>query len=201
MANEGVLFVPQNITSAEEFRAFNKRTFPRFSATDLDQLAQVYNIPRPDQIPDKRFATNGTSPPTAVYQSSFATGQQQRANALYGETTFYCPGYWLAEAFSSKGQSYQGWKYEFSVPPAQHGSDIEGTCTCGKPLLPFKLKIISNYTTKWSYVGLTLRSLLRHPRPTIPTRLRPRRPTNLGQLHCPQRPLGRAITPVLCFRE
>lgn len=138
MANEGILFVPQNITTAQDLRAFNKRTFPGFSPADFDELAQVYNIPQPNQIPGSRFATDGISPPTAVYQSSFATGQQQRANSLYGETTFYCPGYWLAEAFSTKSQSYQGWKYEFSVPPAQHGSDIEGTyCSPAFPFPPF----------------------------------------------------------------
>lgn len=37
---------------------------------------------------------------------------------LQAESTLDCPAYWLADAYQD-----QGWKYEFSVPPAYHSFD------------------------------------------------------------------------------
>lgn len=78
------------------------------------------------------FSTVGNSGPTALNQSEFGIGQQQRANNLYAETTFVCPSYWLADAFSSSNQvakyetndTRKAWKYQFSVPPSEHGADL-----------------------------------------------------------------------------
>lgn len=87
------------------------------------QLASIYQIPA--TIPGPLFSTLGTGTPTALNQSEFAIGQQQRANNLYAETTIVCPSYWLATAYSShKNSRAKGsWKYQYSVPPAQHGAD------------------------------------------------------------------------------
>lgn len=41
---------------------------------------------------------------------------------IYAETTFVCPSYWMAEAYSDKGRS--SYKYQYSVLPAVHGSDV-----------------------------------------------------------------------------
>lgn len=73
------------------------------------------------------FATTGDTGPTAVNQSNVGTGQQQRANNIYAETTFVCPSYWLAEAYSDNnfGQG-KAYKYQFSVLPATHGADVGG---------------------------------------------------------------------------
>ena len=79
-------------------------------------LQNTYNIP--DTAPGPRFATTGSSGPTALNQSSFATGQQQRAMNVYAETTIVCPSYWLAIAFPTS------WKYQFSPPPGEHASDL-----------------------------------------------------------------------------
>lgn len=62
--------------------------------------------------------------PTAVNVSTYGSGQQQRANNVFGETTFACPSYWLAEAFTNNGRA--AWKYQYSVIGALHGSDQSG---------------------------------------------------------------------------
>jgi len=67
------------------------------------------------------FATSGYTGPSALNESSVATGQQQRADNIYAETTFVCPSYWMAEAFSDYGRS--SYRYQFSVPAATHGAD------------------------------------------------------------------------------
>lgn len=81
------------------------------------------------------FDTLGDRGPTALNQSEFATGLQQKVFNIYSETTFTCPSYWLAEAFSSPPSGRdssspntriqkQSWKYQYSVTPAFHGADL-----------------------------------------------------------------------------
>jgi hypothetical protein len=41
---------------------------------------------------------------------------------MYGESTLVCPSYWLAEAYSANG-SLKGYKYQYSVQVAYHGTD------------------------------------------------------------------------------
>jgi hypothetical protein len=53
-----------------------------------------------------------------------ASGQQQRANNIYAETTFVCPSYWLSEAYT--GTNRRSYKYQYSIPAAQHGADVPG---------------------------------------------------------------------------
>lgn len=36
-----------------------------------------------------------------------------------------CPSYWLAAAFSSPGTGHHSYKYQYSVPTALHGYDLE----------------------------------------------------------------------------
>ena len=101
----------------------------------LSKLASIYNIPA--TIPGPLFSTLGTSNPTALNQSEFAIGQQQRANNLYAETTFVCPSYWLASAYSSQqtGPAKQSWKYQYSVPPSEHGADLDAYEAIGREAL------------------------------------------------------------------
>jgi hypothetical protein len=70
------------------------------------------------------FATTGLSGPTAINKSSVATGQQQRADNIYAETTFVCPSYWMTEAYT--GSDRTAFRYQYSVPAAQHGIDPFG---------------------------------------------------------------------------
>lgn len=41
--------------------------------------------------------------------------------AIYSETTFVCPSYWLAEAYSDYGRT--SFRHQYSVPVALHGTD------------------------------------------------------------------------------
>lgn len=92
----------------------------------LSDVADVYRIS--PTVPGPLFSTTGLSGPTALNQSEFGTGQQQRANNMYAEIEFVCPSYWLATAFSSQQQSGSpktSWKYQYSVPPSEHGGDLD----------------------------------------------------------------------------
>lgn len=118
-ANEGVGFTIQNITTEKAFEDWLKLQFPMFNESDLKAILEHYPSTSADVDPSyPRFATTGTSPPYALNVSSFGTGQQQRANNLYSETTFVCPSYWLAQAFPA------AYKYQYSVPASQHGADL-----------------------------------------------------------------------------
>lgn len=95
--------------------------------TILSQIQSIYAIA--PTTPGPLFSTLGDSSLTALNQSEFGIGQQQRAYNLYAETTFVCPSYWLASAFASNFQSSnsgkKAWKYQYSVPPAEHGADLD----------------------------------------------------------------------------
>jgi hypothetical protein len=122
-----VAFTPQNIHTVDDLVAYLQVTFPMFSDNDIAKVLYYYptgNASTNPTSPD--FATAGDSGPTALNQSSVGTGQQQRADNIYAETTFVCPSYWLAEAYSSSRAGGQGYKYQFSIPPAYHGADIAG---------------------------------------------------------------------------
>ena len=119
-ANEGVAFTIQNITTESAFEDWTRLQFPMFNSSDLAAILKQYPSSSADVDPNSpRFATTGLNPPYALNVSSFATGQQQRANNLYSETTFVCPSYWLAQAYPNAA-----YKYQFSVPASQHGADL-----------------------------------------------------------------------------
>jgi carboxylesterase type B len=129
-ANEGPLFTPQNITTEADLVSWIQATFPLMTIDDISKLLRYYpSSNASDSSSNVDFATLGYTGPTAVNQSSLGTGQQQRANDIYAETTFVCPSYWLAEAFTSNGR--EAWKYQYSVLPALHG--IDTTAYFGPP--------------------------------------------------------------------
>jgi hypothetical protein len=76
-----------------------------------------------------RFDTLGNTGPTALNQSGMATGLQQTVFDIFAESTFDCPGYWMAEAFSLG--SRQAWKYQYSVEPNYHGADLSAYWAVG----------------------------------------------------------------------
>ena len=102
--------------------AFTRNTFPLFDDATIDKLLDSYPLSAIAASSKVQYATNGTTFDTALNVSSFATGAQQMANNLYAETTFVCPAYWMAEAFTDKGR--KAYKYQYSVPGAQHGADV-----------------------------------------------------------------------------
>ncbi|KAK5955209.1 hypothetical protein OHC33_003889 [Knufia fluminis] len=126
-ANEGPGFVPQQIENEDDLVAWLRLTFPLFSNNDIAKILLYYPSSNDTAPSMPSYATNGESGPTAVNQSTVGTGQQQRANNIYAETTFVCPSYWLAEAYSDtnfgEGRAY---KYQFSVVPATHANDVAG---------------------------------------------------------------------------
>jgi hypothetical protein len=115
------MFVPQGILTSDDFDAFIQDLFPLMDEEDLSRIAEAYAIP--PTTPGPLYSTLGDTGPTALNQSGFGTGQQQRANNLYAETAFVCASYWLASAFPT------AWKYQYSVPPAQHGADLDAYYT------------------------------------------------------------------------
>ncbi|PSR85517.1 Alpha/Beta hydrolase protein [Coniella lustricola] len=130
-ADEGQGFVPQNITSESDFNEYVEGLFPLMSRNNITRILEAYSIALVK--PGPLFSTLGDSGPTALNQSEFAIGQQQRANNLYAETTFVCPSYWLANGYMASkwpgktgtSQKRAAWKYQFSVPPSEHGADLD----------------------------------------------------------------------------
>ena len=93
---------------------------------DISEILELYSYEGDDEPVDPSdplFDTLGNSGPTAINQSIFGTGQQQRLYNIFAETTFVCPSYWLAEAFSDR--SKKSWKYQYSFTSAFHGADLQ----------------------------------------------------------------------------
>ncbi|KAL1610566.1 hypothetical protein SLS60_002235 [Paraconiothyrium brasiliense] len=122
-AQEGDIFTTQNIATENDLVDWIRLVFPLFTQDDIAKLLYYYPSSNISDSSDglTEYATNGTSGPTLVNVSQTATGQQQRAQAIYGEQTFICPSYWLAEAYNARGRT--GYKYQYSVPIALHGTD------------------------------------------------------------------------------
>ena len=120
-ANEGALFVPSNVSTENDLKAWLKLEFPNFGDTEISQV--LTNYPSNSSVdPNLKFATNGVSAPTALDVSPVATGQQQRADNIYAEATFICPGYWINDAYSSSARD--SYHYQYSVPFGSHGEDV-----------------------------------------------------------------------------
>ncbi|KAK0898826.1 hypothetical protein LTR57_021440 [Friedmanniomyces endolithicus] len=126
-AAEALFFTPQVITTEDELVAYLRVTFPLFSNNDIAKILFYYPSSNAS-VPAKPllFATEGDTGPTALNESSVGSGQQERADDKYAETTFVCPAYWMAEAYSNNRAGGQGYKYQFSIPPATHGADVAG---------------------------------------------------------------------------
>ncbi|KZF20748.1 alpha/beta-hydrolase [Xylona heveae TC161] len=157
-ANEGPLFTPQNITTEDDFLAFLNTTFPLFDNDDLAKVLMYYPSSNASDTPSMpRFSTTGTSGPSALNESEFGTGQQQRADNLYGESTFSCPAYWLAEAYTKPG--YEAYRYQYSAPPAQHGSDVQAYFGPPSPL--YSPDLMNAFMQIWG-------NFITHNNPSIP---------------------------------
>ncbi|KAK5135501.1 hypothetical protein LTR08_005136 [Meristemomyces frigidus] len=126
-ANEGTIFTPQTIETEDDLVSYLRATFPLFSNNDIAKILYYYPSTNATVDPNALlFATAGDMGPTALNESSVGTGQQQRADNIYAETTFVCPSYWMAEAYSDNSMGGQGYKYQFSIPAALHASDVAG---------------------------------------------------------------------------
>ncbi|KAK6524937.1 hypothetical protein TWF281_011827 [Arthrobotrys megalospora] len=121
-AEEGALFVQPGITDAASFKSYIELLFPSFSPADVSTALSLFSPPSSSS--GTLFPTLGNTGPTALSQGVFATGYQQAAYNLYAEATFICPSYWIADAFSKKKDG--GYKYQYSVAPAMHTTDVGG---------------------------------------------------------------------------
>ena len=146
-ANEGPAFTPQTINTETDFVNYIRRTFPMFTEADVAKTLQYYpSIEAPVNSSIPHFATAGNSTPTALNESTFGTGQQQRADNLYAETTFVCPSYWLVEAYSGT-DSLISYKYQFSVIPGNHGAD--NYAVFGPPQINTSPDFVRAFQTMW----------------------------------------------------
>ncbi|GAB1319872.1 Carboxylic ester hydrolase [Madurella fahalii] len=123
-ANEGGLFVPPVLTTQDDLIVWLQSQFPNLSHDQIHTILAANPNSELTNPAGPRFETDGlnTNGANAVTVSQDANGQQQRGNNIYAESTFACPAYWMAEAYSGKGTS--SWLYQFSVPFAFHGADI-----------------------------------------------------------------------------
>lgn len=131
-ANEGPLFVPPTINTTAALLTWLQGAYPDLNSTDFDAILAAY--PASNETYPVRFATTGLGPATALDVSEFATGPQQRADNIYAEATFVCPSYWLNNAFTANNRT--SYHYQYSVPAAQHGSDVSayfGPATPNQP--------------------------------------------------------------------
>ncbi|KAJ5921451.1 hypothetical protein N7466_009777 [Penicillium verhagenii] len=137
-ANDGVPLSPPCINTTNGFLSYIQSTFSLFTPLDLSRLEDLYGFwhssPKNTGL---RYDTLGDRGPTALNQSEMATGLQQAVFNIFAETTFDCPSYWLADAFSGKS-TQESWKYQYSVTPGYHGADLTAyfsvgarTPTCG----------------------------------------------------------------------
>lgn len=124
-AEEGAKYTPQNIKTEDDLVAYLRNTFPQLQNSDIAKILLWYPSPVGNasvNASQPLFATDGINPPTTLYESDIATGQQARANAIYGETTFICSSYWMAEAYTNNNRA--SYKYQYSVGPALHALDL-----------------------------------------------------------------------------
>lgn len=79
-ADEGALFVAPTIRTEEDFLDFLRKMFPLFTNDDISKVLRYYPSTNDSvDLKDPRFATLGDVGPTELNESSYATGQQQRA--------------------------------------------------------------------------------------------------------------------------
>ena len=146
-ANEGPAFTPQDILTENDFVNYIRRTFPMFTDADIAETLEYYPSTDTAVNPSAlHFATAGNNTPTALNESTFGTGQQQRADNLYAETTFVCPSYWLAEAYSGT-DNLVSYKYQFSVIPGNHGAD--NYAVFGPPQINTSPDFVLAFQTMW----------------------------------------------------
>ncbi|KAJ5701490.1 hypothetical protein N7488_009038 [Penicillium malachiteum] len=148
-ANDGVPLSPPYINTTAAFSNYLKSTFPLFNDTDFLKLKEIYGVQSTSpRNTSPRYDTLGNHGPTALNQSEMATGLQQTVFNIFAESTFDCPSYWLAEAFSDFTK--ESWKYQYSVTPAYHGADLTayfsvGATTPTHGLMHAMQKILGNF--------------------------------------------------------
>ena len=81
-------FIPNNITTEDQFKAYIQEQFPTFTESLYNMVEQFY--PTPDHSEEYEDETG-------------------RIAALTGEAILNCPAYWLAEAFPPGNSFLYDW--------------------------------------------------------------------------------------------
>ncbi|KAI5292420.1 hypothetical protein KEM56_006296, partial [Ascosphaera pollenicola] len=112
-ANEGPLFVPNNIDTESQLAEWLKVEFPKLSANQINSILTANPNSNPTNRAGPFFETNGLSGANALNMSGGANGQQQRGYNIYAEATFVCPAYWFASAFTGSSAK-KAYTYQYS---------------------------------------------------------------------------------------
>lgn len=87
-ANEGPLFVSQNITTEQDLVTWLRMTFLLFTEDDISKVLRYYPSTNASDNPNApHCATLGYTGDTAINESSFGAGQQQRVNVKFFHET------------------------------------------------------------------------------------------------------------------
>lgn len=91
-ANEGALFVPQNIRTLDDLKTWIRMMYPTLKDADIEQIMNAYpSTDAPVNPDDPKFATDGLGGASAVNVSQVATGHQQRANVCCFQSAQFEP--------------------------------------------------------------------------------------------------------------
>ena len=83
-ANEGPAFTPQTIVTEDDFVAFVQNTFPLFTEDDISRVLLYYPSSNASNgMITPGFASSGNESVTALNESTFGSGQQQRADVSF----------------------------------------------------------------------------------------------------------------------
>ncbi|CCG85146.1 Predicted protein [Taphrina deformans PYCC 5710] len=96
--HDGLLFVPQNLQTRQDFLNYLSDLLPLFSNVSMAQVLKYY--------------------PEPAFSSGLYATQVERAATIYGDLTFLCPGQWIADAFSTS------YRYQYAVGSAIHAIDL-----------------------------------------------------------------------------
>jgi carboxylesterase type B len=150
VANEGSLFVPPNMITESDLTNWLHQEFENLSTQRIQQILTANPNSANTNHSGLRFETDGIHSPNAVNMSADSNGQQQRGANILAESTFVCPSYWMADAYSTGGKS--AWHYQYSVPFAFHGTDVAAyfgpkTQNQGSDVVTAVRKIWGNFVT------------------------------------------------------
>ncbi|KIY64476.1 alpha/beta-hydrolase [Cylindrobasidium torrendii FP15055 ss-10] len=95
--NEGHIFINPNISASYDAAEYLHQFFPLLSNKSIREAARIY---------------------TTLAGDDSAQGNLTKVAAIVADSIFVCPSYYALQAFGNLG-----YKAEFAVPPALHGSD------------------------------------------------------------------------------
>ena len=114
--------MPLGITTESDLTDWIALQLPNLSGEHIQSILEANPNPAETDPEGLHYETNGLDGATAFEVSLDANGQQQRASNILAESTFVCPSYWMADAWSGGGK--KAWHFQYSVPFAHHAADL-----------------------------------------------------------------------------